>query len=111
VSIARIPIPPERDIIVRTILFWHEKRWFVHALTVMPNHVHILAQPVEKSPGIWYPLRGLMHSVKRTTAWETNRARAHRWAGPDLMDTSIARTVLQNRGARDERATEVHERV
>jgi len=67
--------PQERDIIMRTILFWHQKRWFVHALTVMPDHVHILAQPMEKSPGVWYPLRGLMHSVKRTTAWEINRLR------------------------------------
>ena len=74
---ARLPAfaPQERDIIMRTILFWHEKRWYVHALTVMPDHVHILAQPMEKSPGVWYPLRGLMHSVKRTTAWEINRLR------------------------------------
>ncbi len=68
-------VPKERDIVVRTILFWHTKRWFVHALVVMPDHVHILAQPMERSPGVWHPLRHLLHSVKRTTAWEINRLR------------------------------------
>jgi REP element-mobilizing transposase RayT len=68
-------VPKERDIVMRTILFWHSKRWFVHALVVMPDHVHILAQPLERSPGVWHPLRHLLHSVKRTTAWEINRLR------------------------------------
>jgi hypothetical protein len=33
------------------------------------------------------------------------------WAGPDLMDTSIAWTVIQNRGVTDGKATAVHKRV
>ena len=33
------------------------------------------------------------------------------WAGPDLLDTSIGRMVIQNRGEENGKTPEVHERV
>ena len=60
--------PAERTIVMKAILFWHDRRWSVDALTVMPDHVHVLAMPLERSPGHWFSLAGLMHSVKSFTA-------------------------------------------
>jgi putative transposase len=86
---------------MQTILFWHGKRWFVYALTVMPDHVHILAQPMEKSPGVWYSLRQLLPSVKRTTAWEINRLRGRRGR---LWQSERMDRMVRNQAEFDEKA-------
>jgi putative transposase len=66
----------ERSITKATILFWHRKKWFVHALSVMPTHSHILATPMEATPGEWYSLSEILHSVKRGSSLRINRYRA-----------------------------------
>jgi REP element-mobilizing transposase RayT len=70
----------ERRIVKDAILFWHAKRWTVHALTAMPDHVHILATPLQAGPGAWHSLSKLVQSVKRHAAREINRHRRTRGA-------------------------------
>ena len=65
--------PFERTIVRDAILFWHGRKWMVDALTVMPDHVHILATSLERSPGEWFSLAELMHSVKSFTAHKIQR--------------------------------------
>jgi putative transposase len=65
----------ERAIIKDAILFWHPSKWHVHVLTVMPNHVHVLATPYEVDPGTWYSLSDILQSVKGYTAHEINASR------------------------------------
>jgi REP element-mobilizing transposase RayT len=62
------------------ILFWHGSRWTVHALTVMPDHVHILASPLEMAPGRWHSLSTILRSVKCGAALKINRMRGRRGA-------------------------------
>ena len=38
--------PAERQIVLDACLFWHGKKWHVEAVTVMPDHVHLLVQPL-----------------------------------------------------------------
>ena len=73
----------ERNLVKQEILFWHHRKWHVHALSVMPTHVHVLATPLEAGRGEWYALSEILHSVKRGSAWRVNRLRGARgpvWA-------------------------------
>lgn len=65
----------ERMITKDAILFWHRIKWHVHLLTVMLNHVHILATPCESTPGIWYSLSSILQSVKGYSAHSINASR------------------------------------
>jgi len=67
----------ERDLVKRAILLLHDRMWHVHLLTVMPDHVHILATPLMSSPGKWHPLATMLQRVKGSTAYSIN-TRRHR---------------------------------
>lgn len=74
---------PERRIALESIRHWDGVRWTVYAAVVMPDHVHVLAQPrpVPDSGGTaCFALESLLHSVKGYSAHEINRIR--RAAGP-----------------------------
>jgi len=62
-------------VVKQAILFWHEIRWSVHLVTIMPDHVHILATPLKSTADQWFSLSGILHSVKRHSAREINRRR------------------------------------
>ncbi len=65
--------PEERQFVMDACLLWHEKKWTVEALVVMPDHVHLLVRPLPL-PGDalpttrYYPLSEMLHSVKSFTA-------------------------------------------
>ncbi len=65
----------ERAKVKDAVLFWHAKKWRVHALTVMPNHAHLLATPSELAPGTWYSLSSILQSVKGYSARSINASR------------------------------------
>ena len=65
----------ERHIVKRAILHWHQQKWRVHVLTVMPDHTHVLASPLVSGPNEWYSLSGILHSVKRHSAHRINKTR------------------------------------
>ncbi|MBE9565487.1 MAG: hypothetical protein IMF16_01910, partial [Proteobacteria bacterium] len=50
----------------------------LNALTVMPDHVHILATPLEEASGRWFVLAKILHSVKFGSALKINRLRGRR---------------------------------
>jgi putative transposase len=68
----------ERQVVKSDILFWHRRRWHVHVLTVMPQHVHILASPREDSAGTWHSLTALLRGIKSGAARRINRIRGRR---------------------------------
>jgi REP element-mobilizing transposase RayT len=55
----------ERQIVRASVLHWHPGKWRVHLLTVMPDHVHVLATPQQSAPAQCYSLSEILHSVKR----------------------------------------------
>ena len=72
----------ERDFVLCAIRHWDGKRWKVYAAVVMPNHVHVLAQPLAKGHSVW-DLGELLHSVKSYSAHQIAKARKDRRdAGP-----------------------------
>lgn len=81
----------ERDIVLDACQFWHGKKATVHVASVMPDHVHLLMTPHERSPGAFYPLGEILHSIKRHSALLINRGRGA--TGKVWLDESFDRVV------------------
>jgi putative transposase len=64
--------PEERKIILETILYWNNVKWTVHAVVVMPNHVHAIAQPLTLHDGSAINLSEIILSVKTFSARTIN---------------------------------------
>ena len=45
----------------------------LYAFCIMPNHVHLVCQPIENKSGSFYTLSEIMHSLKRYTARRANQ--------------------------------------
>jgi 3-isopropylmalate/(R)-2-methylmalate dehydratase small subunit len=48
------------------------KVYTLHALCIMPNHVHLVCTPLEKPDGTYHSLPAILHSLKHYTAREAN---------------------------------------
>ncbi|MEW6387863.1 MAG: transposase [Thermodesulfobacteriota bacterium] len=67
--------PQERSMVLETLLYWQEVKWTVYAAVVMPNHVHVLAQPLTLTEGQAINLSQIIHSVKTYSARTINGQR------------------------------------
>jgi valyl-tRNA synthetase len=65
----------ERRIVADAALHWHGKRIRLHLATVMPDHVHLILQPLQKEDSTWYSLQELMHGIKGYAAHEIQKHR------------------------------------
>jgi REP element-mobilizing transposase RayT len=92
----------ERSIVKQAILFWNGKKWNVHMLTVMPDHVHIIATPLEMSTKRWFSLSEILHSVKRHTARVINMQRGQ--IGSPLWQSEAFDRMIRDSDEYDEKA-------
>lgn len=76
----------ERDLVLAACVHWHGRRACVHAAVVMPDHVHLLLQPLDG-----HSLSSLLHSIKSYSAHRIAAARGE--GGPVWMSESQHRTV------------------
>jgi len=60
--------PSQRDIVLNAIKYLDGKKYILYAAVVMPDHFHLVVQPVEKGDGAFYSLSEIMHSIKSFTA-------------------------------------------
>ena len=78
--------PVIANLIQDALLYFDEERYKLNCWTVMPNHVHFIATPIEQ-----FSLTRIMHSLKSFTANEANKV-LHRhgtfWM-PDYFDRYI----------------------
>ena len=66
--------PAARTIVVSAWRHFHDKRYELFALCVMPDHVHVLLQPWPKEDGeTFWSLGELLRSIKSFAAREINR--------------------------------------
>jgi REP element-mobilizing transposase RayT len=81
----------ERKLVLDACLQWNAKKWQVYAVTVMPDHVHVLAKPLEKEPAKWFSLAEILHSVKRHSAREIGKQRGKggRLWNPESFDRIV----------------------
>jgi putative transposase len=70
----RILFPPEaRDAILQHCLHDHEKRYELHAVVVMPDHVHLLFTPLCNDKGWPYALPLILKLLKGASARSVNK--------------------------------------
>jgi REP element-mobilizing transposase RayT len=61
------------ELVRSAILHDAGKKHALHLGVIMPDHVHLLIQPLEKSLGIWFDLAEVMRSIKGVSARAVNR--------------------------------------
>ncbi|HYY35762.1 MAG TPA: homocysteine S-methyltransferase family protein, partial [Candidatus Binatia bacterium] len=72
--------PSERDIVLDSILYGHERNLYqLYVACVMPNHVHLLFEPQVKKEDengrtIFWSLTEILQSIKSSTAHRINKA-------------------------------------
>ncbi|TVQ59408.1 MAG: hypothetical protein EA379_11200 [Phycisphaerales bacterium] len=83
----------ERRTVMDACAHWHGDRARIHLITVMPDHVHMILSPVERSPGEWWSLQEIIHSVKSFSAHEIQKLRGE--SGP-LWQTEYFDRLLRD---------------
>ncbi len=74
--------------------FWHDNKMKCYAACVMPDHIHLLIQPLPiQEPGKdgIHPLSEILHSIKSFSAHEVNEAMKR--TGSVWMDESFDRMI------------------
>ena len=62
-----------RNITFNSILFHNNKKYKLYAFVIMPDHVHLLLQPLEKRNNSFYSLAEILHSIKSYSANQINK--------------------------------------
>lgn len=65
----------ERTITLSAIKHWDTIKWTVYAAVVLPDHTHVLAQPLPKQREGVFSLTEILHSVKSFSAQKINKQR------------------------------------
>jgi REP element-mobilizing transposase RayT len=64
--------PVARDIVLESCLYAHSKRFLLHAVVVMPDHVHLVFMPLSDSAGS-FSIPEIMQAIKSFSAHRINR--------------------------------------
>lgn len=72
-TIGSLVLSPEaRSVVLKHCLF-DNGRIHLHAVVVMPDHVHLLFTPMQKGTGEWSSLAEIMNGIKGTSSHSVNR--------------------------------------
>lgn len=61
------------DIIMNSLFLINEKKYKLYCFCIMPNHSHVLIQPLKKEGGDYYSLSEILRSHKGITANQANK--------------------------------------
>ncbi|MCC2691621.1 transposase [Nodularia sp. LEGE 04288] len=74
----RLELTPEaRQIVLDVCKFFHNQRYELFAVVIMPDHVHILIQPFAKSETEYWSIGSIMHSIKSYSSKQIPQAMLH----------------------------------
>ncbi len=70
--------PKARDVVLESIINWKDKRYELYAACVMPDHVHMLIEPMVERQGasgdsVFFSISKILHTIKSFTAKQINR--------------------------------------
>lgn len=66
-----------RQVVMDACKFFNNQRYNLFVLVVMPDHVHILMQPLPKSDREFWSLTSITHSIKSYSAKQIPKAMPH----------------------------------
>jgi putative transposase len=89
----RLIAPAIAEVIQEALHFQHDRRCTLHFYSIMPNHVHVVIEPLARDDGV-VPLPEIMHSFKSYTAHEINRIAA---TTGELWRTEVFNRMIRNR--------------
>ena len=70
----RRPLPEAaRQIALECSLFHHQRKLWMHAVVVMPDHVHLLFTPLREDEGSLYGMAEIMQAMKSVSSRLINR--------------------------------------
>ncbi|MBZ5665565.1 MAG: transposase [Acidobacteriia bacterium] len=82
------PLPETaRDIVLRHCLHDQGRKAVIHAVVIMPNHVHLLLTPLRDADGNLYSLVEILQGMKGASAHSLNRALGR--SGPVWQEESF----------------------
>ena len=94
---ARIPLPENaRDLVLEHCLREDNRRIHLYAGVVMPDHVHLLLQPLRDEHGWAFPLVDILQCMKGATAHRINRLL--RRTGPVWEEESFDHVLRSDEG-------------
>ena len=96
----------ERDLVMECCLYPDKKQAIVHAVTVMPDHVHLLLTPLSTDGGGSVSLSKILHGIKGVSGRKISDHRSV--AGPVWQDETFDR-IVRNRDEYIEKLTYVCE--
>ena len=65
----------ERTITLEAVRFWDTRKWMVYVAVILPDHVHLLSQPLSRGEGGFFDLAEIIHSVKSFSAQKISQHR------------------------------------
>ncbi len=81
----------ERALVLKALRHWDDLKWKIFSAIVLPDHVHVLAQPLPHPQGGTFNLAEILHSIKSFTAHRLTHLRGSR--GSIWQDESYDRIV------------------
>ena len=69
--------PSARQVVLDACLFFNNQRYDLFALVVMPDHVHMLIQPLLKNEEEYWSLSRILHSIKSYSAKQIPKVMPH----------------------------------
>jgi len=69
--------PAAQQVVLDACLFFNHQRYIVFVLVVMPDHVHLLIQPLQKSKQEFWTLSSIMKSIKGYSAKQIPEVMTH----------------------------------
>jgi REP element-mobilizing transposase RayT len=88
-----------RRVVLNSCLYWHGRRIEQHVVCVMPDHTHMILQPLVRSDGgnkvavppTYCSLSSILHSIKSYSSRQVNRLMDR--SGPLWMEESYDRII------------------
>ncbi len=69
--------PLAQQVVLDACFFFHTQRYDLFALVVMPDHVHMLMEPLPKTEDEYWSISSIMHSIKSYSAKQIPKVMPH----------------------------------
>jgi len=69
--------PAARQVVLNACKFFDRQRYQIFCLVVMPDNVHMLMQPLEKSNNKFWSLSSILHSMKSYSSKQISKVMKH----------------------------------